>query len=203
MCSNFACEWKLIIAEYHTHLDDLEFVRKAGRPFSTADANTFCCELCANVVFQSQKALDQHKRVKHKIRTPVADLVGDISKCPVCLTDFGSRVRLITHLSDRRIRSKVRKTNCHYEFIKRSQYKIDSEQLAVLHSKDSDARKAANKNGHMHVLADRPAKRNAPSVLKKARSEQPRRRLRGKQRPPPIFVDERPVKKRKTLCVGP
>ena len=178
-------------------------MRLAQRPFSVAVANTLCCELCANKVFQSQKALDQHKRVKHKIRTPVADLLGDVSKCPVCSTDFGSRVRLITHLSDRRIRSKVRKTNCHYEFVRRSQSTIDSEQLATLHSKDSAARKAATKCGHTHVLADRPAKRNAPSVLKKAGKEQPRRRLRGKQRPPPIFLDERPVKKRRTLGTGP
>jgi len=125
LCSRFQCEWKQIVAQYHTHFDDVEFVRKAGPSSITVAATIFCCDLCTNGVFESQKALDQHKRVKHKIRTPVADFVGHVSKCPICLTDFGNRARLITHLSERRIQSKVRQTNCHFEFMNNLPSKLD------------------------------------------------------------------------------
>ena len=199
LCSDHPCEWKKTVSKYHTHLDDIDVVRKAPRRGCTAFATIFRCDLCEHAAFESLKALDQHKRVKHKIRTQVADYVGNTSKCPICRTDFGNRLRLISHLSERRIRSKVRKTNCQIEFLKQQPSKLSEEQLATLHAENAKARKAAMKDGHTHVIAVTPAKRDAPSVLKKVREVRPRRRLRGKQFPPPDFYMQRPAKRARSL----
>ena len=107
--------------------------------------------------------------------------------------DFHSRVRLIAHLNDKRIRSKTRGTNCHYQYLLRPAVTLSDETKDELQRRHRDEIRAARSLGHTHVIAHRPAKRTQPSVLKglkrkpsnEAESKLVKRRVVVKQ-PPPI-----------------
>ena len=72
---------------------------------TAAGEGPFTCCACTNEEeikgFATEKALNAHRRTKHGVRTEVRMYVRD-GKCPVCATDFKSRLRCIAHLSDTR-----------------------------------------------------------------------------------------------------
>ena len=103
------------------------------------------------------KALDQHKRIAHKCISPVVDLVPDISICPMCKVDFNVRVRLISHLSDKRIRSKRCGPNYHSEFLKSRPPSVPEVAKSKLRGEQAKASSDAGYAGHTHVLATIPA----------------------------------------------
>ena len=165
--------------------------RNPKRKSGTDDVGTqrdeiskFVCELC-NISFVDAKALGCHCRAKHGQRSDFVQFVGDITRCPVCLTEYHSRVRLLNHLGDRRIRSKTRGVSCHDMFLSANPAPVSNEILTELLGKDRASRRDARNLGRTHELVTRSAERNAPSVLKRSPNEaQVRRRIRGK-RPDP------------------
>ena len=170
----------------------------------------FSCAQCGDA-FLTSKARDAHSRSKHGTRCSVNDYIGDVSVCPVCHTEYRSRLRLLAHLSDTRIRSKHRGTSCNAEFLASKPKRIDAEVLAELHKKDRLSRNAAIKLGHTHELATVPCQRLRPSVLTGILSntvvlvDAPvlgpgvRRRLRGKPSPGDCGEMAIPIAKRRRI----
>ena len=71
----------------------------------------FVCEHCADA-FASVRALKSHARRKHGARIEQRFYADADGLCQVCHAQFGSRLRLIAHLSDRR-RPKCWLALCH------------------------------------------------------------------------------------------
>ena len=105
------------------------------------------CEVCANKpCFSSSKALKQHERIAHKLVSPVKAYIGDITVCPKCGTNFKSRLRLISHLLDRR------RGTCQ-SFVIESLPKVPEATYRSLELRDNALLSAARKSGHSHALA--------------------------------------------------
>ena len=67
------------------------------------DALSHICELCP-AAFSSWRGLAMHRRIAHGSRTDVRRFAGEDAVCPVCSVIFKSRLRLIAHLTEKRIR---------------------------------------------------------------------------------------------------
>jgi hypothetical protein len=174
LAHDFPCEWKRIISLYCQYEDDGDFVRGIKRslfvesPSIPLPVLDFVCRDCHPFSFlANKKAVDQHKRRMHGTRCPVDAFLGDVTICPICATDYHSRVRLVTHLSETKVRSKTRGTSCNAAFLLSQPARVADEVLNVLHARDTEPRIAAVKAGHTHVIAARPCTRGKPSILKK------------------------------------
>eukprot|EP00973_Karenia_brevis_P027721 3820619-Karenia_brevis.AAC.1 len=85
----------------------------------SSTALKFVCELCeAKPAFKSAKALASHQRAKHKFRNPLGAYLDDSGICPVCGTNFHNRVRVLAHVSDTRVRSKVQRLTCRQQLLR-------------------------------------------------------------------------------------
>ena len=166
MC-NFSNEWRDIVDCYHTSYDDQQ-VASSIPASSHVRACQFVCAQCDGVAFETSKQLLAHQRAKHGLRNPIVYLVGDFSICPICGTDFRSRIRLIAHLSETRIRSKYMPSNCRHEFLARAPKTLDPAVTERLNKIDRAARHVAVKQGRSHVIATIPAKLSAKCKEAKA-----------------------------------
>ena len=79
--------------------------------------------------------------------------IDDPSERPVCKCDFHSRLRLISHLSETRVRSKYSGTNCRLKMLERQLVPFDRAKLEALNEKDRLLRVSARKLGRSHVVA--------------------------------------------------
>ena len=105
------------------------------------------CEVCATKpCFSSSKSLKQHERIAHNAVHPVKAFIGDITVCPKCGTNFKSRLRLISHLLDRR------RGTCQ-SFVIESLPKVPEATYRSLELRDNALLSAARKSGHSHALA--------------------------------------------------
>ena len=180
------CEWKLIVKCYFTVDDDTAInvvVPGAAWEASASPmhvpsphiavpvaepsmAASFACEVCKTAFFTSFKALCQHKRIRHNIRSPIATHIQDISICPICCTDFQSRPRLLAHLSDGRVRSLTRKTSCRAEFLANLGLPSSAVLDGQLRAQQNSNAKQDRRLGKTSPVAVMPAVRGRPATLK-------------------------------------
>ena len=175
LAGKFPAEWASILSLYQTALDDVDapecnlmsvrLIRLS--PSALVTTSSFVCSRCGDR-FASQKALQAHSRSKHRTRSEVVARVGDIAVCPICHTNFHSRLRLITHLSESRVRSVKRGVSCRTEFLQAAFPLVDEVELGRLNDIDRRSRREARTRGHTHEIAHVPASRTLPSVLTKA-----------------------------------
>ncbi|CAE8655748.1 unnamed protein product [Polarella glacialis] len=68
------------------------------------------CSLCSpgGPAFQTTNALQQHLRRKHGIRNELRQYVDGSGRCPVCKTQFSSRVHALEHLRETRRQNRCR-----------------------------------------------------------------------------------------------
>ena len=149
--SNCEHEWAALIDKYtylHSVLD-----RDASNMTSAAGSNAFVCTRCSGSShsFASQKALDQHCRRVHGIKSSIREFVDGSGICPVCETNFHTRLRVLAHLSDKR------RTKCSSALQSGTFERLPSTEVTRLDQADAQARRAARKNGHTHALAIRSA----------------------------------------------
>ena len=71
--------------------------------------------------------------------------LGDTDVCHVCGTEFQARLAVIAHLSEFRIRSKVRGTCCGIEYAKASPPPLSASIAEALNCKDRERRREAGK----------------------------------------------------------
>eukprot|EP00973_Karenia_brevis_P001890 256807-Karenia_brevis.AAC.1 len=113
---------------------------------------SFCCAECC-AAFPTSKALQSHRRTKHKIRAPQRYYAFPNGVCPVCKTCFNTRLRLLAHLSDSR-RDKCWKQICEHPSLFAG---LNKDQVDEFDAADRTARRQSRQLGHTHVLASGPA----------------------------------------------
>ena len=134
------------------------------------------------------KALAQHARIAHRVRSLAAACVPRISRCQFCETEFHSRSALVAHLSDLRVRSKVRGTCCGPLYVQSDPAPLAPDLARLLHAEAKAERRDAFKSGHSHPLVKVPAvpaKRKVTSgiptqLLSQVRAKGVRRRIPSK-----------------------
>ena len=130
---------------------------KYSTPSGLRSVNTYICIICTVGIdgtrpsFASQRALESHQRAKHKKLSDLRFYVGADGKYPVCKTTFNSRIRCLAHLSDRR------RTACSDQIKAGSFRKIAATRVAQLDIEDRTARREAQRAGHSHLIAQKPA----------------------------------------------
>ena len=152
----FASEWSMLVKGY------FEFQSPMTERVETVSSNSldFVCNLCdERPAFKNAKALASHQRTKHKLRNPLTDYLDDSGICPVCSSHFHNRVRLLAHVSETRKRSKTSHATCRELLLRGAFPKISVELRTAAGMKDREMRRAAQRAGRSHVLADLPAKR--------------------------------------------
>ena len=183
--------WEKIVGRYFQLHDDYNPSETEDRADSISASACHKCDRCSRS-FASSKALKAHQRKKHGDTCVVDKYIGDVSVCPVCGSDFNSRVRLTTHLSDSRVRSKTRMTSCHAVFLASNPSLISQNVLERCRLRDRCIRAEARKQGRTHEIASVPCKRARTSIADHdpviARGELPkRRRLNRKSAPEALF----------------
>jgi len=95
------------------------------------------CPHC-NEVFDSKPQCTSHQWAKHKVKSSFRNLIGDISCCPVCSTEFHERAGLIKHLSETRVRAKSRSASCR-ELLEEMQVpEVPADMLSKLEARNSE-----------------------------------------------------------------
>ena len=170
--STYPTEWKKIVKEYFTISDDIgrskyhSSVQAAlpsgsslagSAPTFALETSCFSCSKCGRR-FGSNKSLLQHMRVAHGVRKSVGELVGDWRRCPICSTVFGSRMALVQHLSETRLRSKHRCATCKDAFLATNPPPIPLDVLKAFQATDRADRRSARRQGHTHALVPELAK---------------------------------------------
>ena len=164
IASKFPQEWCQIVNEYFTSQDDPGRLKRPACVDSHQSA--LRCSKCRRGPFSSAKALAQHELVAHGKRTPVSAFVGAWKRCPVCHTEFASRLHLVNHLADKRVRSKVRQTNCGIVFLSADPPMVEASLVSTLMASDKLERQQARKVGHTRPIVGAAAKKGGPSCLK-------------------------------------
>ena len=95
--------------------------------------------------FPTEKDLLSHKRAKHGIKCNARLYIDSDATCPVCLTQFGSRLRAIAHLSDQR------RTQCSSQLLRLTL--VHPERVASLDALDRAERREAQRDGKSHPRA--------------------------------------------------
>ena len=131
--------WKNLV--HRVHFIESVCDTKAVSPGERALAHECHC----GKAFATMKALESHQRAQHGTRLDIQDYLPS-SSCPACGKDFQERLRLISHLSDRR-RPKCR------EWIKAHCSRLPAEKAVELRNADCVLRRKAQQNGHSHHLA--------------------------------------------------
>jgi len=126
----------------------------------STQAHQYVCDICTasenglRPSFATSRALESHKRSKHKQLSEFRFYVDADGKCPVCHTTFNSRIRCLAHLSDRR------RTKCAGQIRAGIFCKIPEATVLQLDLADREARREAQRSGHSHPLAQKPATRH-------------------------------------------
>jgi hypothetical protein len=141
-------EWQQALAQ----LSFTESVCDATVEASVIQPLAHQCVLCGDgrldkPSFPTEKALKMHMRVVHKIRNIIRLYVDEAGVCPICKTDFKTRLRCIAHLSD------VRRPRCREQLLSGSHPLLTSSRLQELDEKDRMSRRSARREGHTHPLA--------------------------------------------------
>jgi hypothetical protein len=107
------------------------------------------CPACT-ARFPSARALAQHARIKHGVRSEWRLYIGADATCPACALSFSSRLRAVAHLSDPR-----RNRTCR-QFVQDGHAPVlEQETLAALDALDSAERLETQRSGATHPLSKR------------------------------------------------
>ena len=117
---------------------------------------SFKCELCNDPqpAFASSKALAQHQRIKHKMRSVLRLRVDDSGVCPCCHNVYHTRYRVLAHLQN------PKKPACKDFVLNSGEVPIlSAETVRKLDEMDKIAIREARKKGHTHPKVTKPARR--------------------------------------------
>ena len=143
-------EWAALVAK----LNFVESVLDTCCPIVHAQhLNTHVCDLCPEPrpSFPSAKACNQHMRIRHAIKSPVKVYIDGSGVCPICQTNFSSRLRVLAHVSD------TRRPKCRDQILAGACAPLPRAVFSKLEAKDRSSLKAARKQGNTHVIATQSA----------------------------------------------
>ena len=147
--------WLSLIREFPKEWRSMVWLacREPGGPSApstcTTDEPALACDDCG-ITFRSDKALRQHQRIKHSVRSEWRLFIGADATCPCCKTQFSTRLRGIAHLTDQRRNDKCRAwcLNCGVR-------RLSPAEATALDSEDAARRAAAHKEGRTTPLSVR------------------------------------------------
>ena len=182
-------QWKLLVRSWSQAKWSQDQSRKKAKD-KNSFGGFFKCTVCSYAA-DSQRALDMHSRVAHGKRCEIRRWAADSGICVVCQTTFSTRLRLIGHLTESRIRAG--RQPCRQELHLYPQ--LPDEEIARLDAIDREARLKARRQGHTQPLSQAQCVRKRPPAEAPLRAPSPkRRRLCFKQ---PCLTLPPPQKRRK------
>ena len=175
--NDYASRWHAVMrhhpSEWRALVDTIFFTSDAAQTGSPTDRPTdltrpaarpeliqpsplgFKCADCG-AAFKSNKAMLQHQRVKHGLRTEFAAFVGEKPQCPVCGKMFATRWRAIAHLSENRQRRVTAPAAlCRQAALDGLLPRLNPSLVESLLLDDRAARGVARKQGHSHAIVGR------------------------------------------------
>ena len=165
----FPMEWSQLVKSFIYHESHVaDGVCVAGANFAS---NTCCtsvlpelvCNMCGadapRRIFKTNKALLAHQRTVHHFRNPIGRYVDGSGVCPACSVDFGSRHRVVAHLSETRVRAKVRYRTCRDRVLEGEFEPLQEDELVQLLVEHRKQARAAYAAGRSHVVAIKPCRR--------------------------------------------
>ena len=160
VAKSYPFEWRALVKRCDLtsmNLDATARARSASGEWGSQPVLRHVCAQC-NAGFPTFKALESHKRAKHKSRTPLSNLIGSSNVCPCCHTAFSCRARLLAHVSEKRNRGS-RQYSCNTILLAGLVQPPSAANLAIAFDEDKEARSAARKSGHTVPLSQSLAKR--------------------------------------------
>jgi hypothetical protein len=115
------------------------------------------CSACG-ASFANAKALESHRKAKHKTRAAFTSMIGSSRVCPCCHVEFSTRTRLLAHISEKRNRG-GRKYSCNMLFAAGLVRPLGEDELSSAYAADTEARTLARKAGHTVPITENLAKR--------------------------------------------
>ena len=153
----------LDVQKSQAHLDVNVFGRQPMRLEMADPPPPFRCLECSNgsvvVGFMTSRALHTRARVKHNKRNMLRFYLDGSGICPVCRTQFESRLRVLAHVSETRCRGKSRIT-CRSVLESGKARLIEASEVARLDELDRIQRRTARRAGRSHAKVCVPAKRS-------------------------------------------
>ena len=116
-------------------------------------------------VFKSAKALQQHQRIAHKLRSPIPCYLDDSGICPACSVNLFHRTKVITHACESRHRGKVGSLRCMDVILSGSIPRVPVDLFIKYEERDRMLKRDAKRIGNTHIQTFRPAKRVANASL--------------------------------------
>ena len=102
--------------------------------------------------FLTSRALQAHERTVHFARNPIKKYIDGSGVCPICKITFASRLRVIAHCTEKRLRGKAR-VSCNAVLVSGVVPCVSPETLEKLDAFDRKARNAAVANGRTQPIA--------------------------------------------------
>ena len=128
---------------------------------SEISGTTFACPHGCEGAFLSAKALGQHMRAKHNIRSDIPLYIDDSGICPACGVNLHARAKVVTHACETRYRGKSCRVRCRDVILGGTIPQLPHDIFVQLQERDRKLIAAARRAGHTHVRTARPAKRVA------------------------------------------
>ena len=148
LIGHFPVEWRAVVDLYHTCSNDDD---NLSSKHIITNVQTCRCPTC-EATFLTPKALAQHARIKHSVQSAASVCIPSISICPMCSTDYHTRVALLAHLSDFRIRLKIRNTCCAREYVASNPVQLPRDISEQVCDQARLLRKRAHADGHTHPI---------------------------------------------------
>ena len=161
---DFPSAWRELIDKYvmsESVFDEAKHDRALAAS-KVAVGGAFSCSMCCPAVgFKSQKALDQHQRRFHNIRSEIPAYIDDSGVCPACGVHLFARAKVITHACETRFRGHAARAGlrCKDIILSGRFPRLDIDLVEGLNLRDRKLLTEARRSGHTHVRTARPAVR--------------------------------------------
>ena len=183
---DFPSAWRELIDKYVMceSVFDEDRRDRSSAASKVAVGGAFPCSMCCPAIaLKSQKALDQHQRRFHNIRSDIPAYIDDSGVCPACGVNLFARAKVITHACETRFRGHAARTGlrCKDIILSGRFPRLESDRLERLNLRDRGLLNEARRSGHTHVRTARPAVRAKPGNA--GRSGESKKRGRDGEQP--------------------
>ena len=100
-----------------------------------------------------------HMRTKHAQKSALRTYLDGSGRCPVCLTQFESRIRCLAHVSEKRFRGKAQES-CRSKLEAGGFLALPHALVSALDAADALLRRGARRHGRSAPLVTAPASRS-------------------------------------------
>ena len=163
----FPAEWQAYVSTFHTRSMRMDIALEPKSDQQQRCRNDMqglhICDVCEaegkHAAFANARALYCHMRQKHRLRNPLKRYVDGSLRCPVCAVQFESRIRVIAHVSEKRMRGKSQ-VSCRLMLEQGTFPTVPAALLTQLDEQDRLSRRVARRNGKSQPKVHVPAKRS-------------------------------------------